>query len=80
MKKHFNYLIAVCCFLSMAQAQAAGVFPASADMAGYNPGAFNTTEMQNMNNYQIDKGYVQSIDDVTKYMMLQLRKIKPEKV
>lgn len=60
MKKQFSYLFAVCCFLTVSQAFA------DIPLGGANPGAFNTSEMQNMNNYQMDKGYVQSLDDVTK--------------
>ena len=69
MKKHLSYLIAVFCFLSMSQAQA-DVFPMDASQAsklgGYNPGAYNTTDALNSNYQQIDKSYVQSLDDVTK--------------
>ena len=72
MKKHLNYLIAVFCFLSMAQVQADGVFPfapdaaAKARMGGYSPAAFNVTDTQNSNFHQVDKSYVKSLDDVTK--------------
>ena len=69
MKKHLSYLIAVFCFLSMSQAQA-DVFPMDASQAsklgGYNPGAYNTTDALNSSYQQIDKSYVQSLDDVTK--------------
>ena len=65
MKKHLSYLIAAVCFLSMTQAQAE-VFPAGANVAGYSPATYNTSEIENQRNYQIDKGYVQSLDDVTK--------------
>ena len=63
MKKHLSYLIAVACFLSISQAQAA-VLPA--DLGGYNPGAYNTTDNLNADYQRIDKSYVQSLDDVTK--------------
>lgn len=69
MKKHLSYLIAAVCILSMSQVSAAdpaAMFPASANMAGYNAGAYNTTGMENEKNYRVDKGYVQSLDDVTK--------------
>ena len=69
MRKHLSYLIAAVCILSMSQVSAADpatMFPASANMAGYNAGAYNTTGMENEKNYRVDKGYVQSIDDVTK--------------
>ncbi len=63
MRKQFSYLIAVCCFLTINQVQA-DMF--SADVARNSAGAYNTTEIENLKNYQIDKGYVQSLDDVTK--------------
>ena len=44
----------------------ADVFPMQAEVGGYNPGAFNKTEMQNINHYEIDKSYIQSFDDVNK--------------
>ena len=53
MKKHLSYLIAVACFLSISQAQA--VMPA--DLGGYNPGAYNTTDNLNANYQRIDKSY-----------------------
>ncbi len=63
MKKQLSYLIAVICFLSMGQAQAE-ISPAT--MGGYNAGAYNTTDVLNKQNLQIDKSYVQTLDDVTK--------------
>ncbi len=65
MKKHLSYLVAIFCFLSMTNAQAE-VLPVGPNMGGYNPGAYNTTDVQNQMNYELDKGYVQSLDDVTK--------------
>ena len=73
MKNYLSYLIAVVCFLSMSQAQA-DVFPVNANLSSqvnrelgtYNAGAFNTTDLENANYHQIDKSYVQSLDDVTK--------------
>lgn len=65
MKKQFGYLLALFCFLSVTGAHA-DVFPGQANMGGYNPGAYNQTEMQNINNYQIDRSYIQSFDDVSK--------------
>ena len=67
--KKLSYLIAVCCFLSMAQAKADVPFINTADAAklgGYNAGAYNTTDNLNANYQKIDKSYVQSLDDVTK--------------
>ncbi len=70
MKKQLSYLIAVVCFLvaNKVYADPGVMLPAQvqAEMGGYNPGAYNTTEMQNINHYQIDKSYIQSFDDVTK--------------
>ena len=65
MRKHLSYLIAAFCFLSMAQTQAE-VFPINANMGGYSPATYNTSQAENTRNYQIDKSYVQSLDDVTK--------------
>ena len=69
MKKHLSYLLAVLCFMTVAQANAADVLPGGANInipGQYNPGAYNATEVQNMSNYAIDKGYVQTLDDVNK--------------
>ena len=72
MKKQISYLLAVFCLLGINKAYAdpmAGtVLPAQvqAEMGGYNPGAYNTTELQNINHYQIDRSYIQSFDEVTK--------------
>ena len=65
MKKNLSYLLALFCLLSMTKAYA-DVFPMQAEMGGYNPGAYNTTELQNINHYEIDKSYIQSFDTVTK--------------
>ena len=69
MKKHLSYLIAVLCFLSMSQAQA-DIPPLPSDvnrgLGTYNAGAFNTTDLENANYHQIDKSYVQSLDEVTR--------------
>ena len=72
MKKQISYLLTVLCLLSVNQAMAdpmaGAVLPAQvqADLGGYNPGAYNTTELQNINHYEVDKSYIQSFDDVTK--------------
>ena len=72
MKKQISYLLTVLCLFAVnevfADPLAGNVFPAGAqaEMGGYNPGAFNTTELQNTNHYEIDKSYIQSFDDVTK--------------
>ena len=71
MKKQIGYLLLALCILSVNKVFAdplGTVLPAQvqAEMGGYNPGAFNTTEMQNINRFQIDKSYIQSFDEVTK--------------
>lgn len=63
MKKHLSYLVAACCFLSLTQVNAE---PYALDMSRNSAGTLNSAEMENINNYKIDKGYVQSLDDVTK--------------
>ena len=60
MRKHFSYLIAVLFLASMTQVNAENY----ANVAGYNPGVYNATEVQNLRNFEIDKSYVQSLDDV----------------
>ena len=61
MKKQLSYLVAVLCFLSMSSVQANTIIP-----GGANAGAYNTTDNLNATFQQIDKSYVQSLDDVTK--------------
>ena len=72
MKKQISYLLTGLCLLYVNQVfadpMAGTVLPAQvqAELGGYNPGAYNTTELQNINHYQVDKSYIQSFDDVTK--------------
>ena len=72
MKKQISYLLTGLCLLYVNQVfadpMAGTVLPAQvqAELGGYNPGAYNTTELQNINHYEIDKSYIQSFDDVTK--------------
>ena len=72
MKKHLSYLIAVACFLTVAQVKAevplmnADVNRNANIMGGYTPSAYNTTDSLNANYQRVDKSYVQSLDDVTK--------------
>ena len=72
MKKQISYLLTVLCLFAVNKAiadpMAGTTLPASAQasLGGYNPGAYNTTELQNTNHYEIDKSYIQSFDDVTK--------------
>ena len=64
MKKKLGCLIALLCVASIPKV-CAEVFPVQAEMGGYNPGAFNKTEIQQINQYQVDKSYVQSLDHLT---------------
>ena len=72
MKKQISYFLAILCLLSinkaMADPMAGTVLPAQvqSELGGYNPGAFNKTELQNINHYEVDKSYIQSFDDVSK--------------
>ena len=72
MKKQISYLLTVLCLLSVNKAfadpMAGTVLPSQvqSELGGYNPGAYNTTELQNINHYQIDRSYIQSFDDVSK--------------
>ena len=61
MKKQICYSLALFFLLSMSSVKAAP-FAGSVDT---DAGVFNSMERQQLNNYQIDKSYVQSLDDVT---------------
>ena len=69
MKKQISYLLTVLCLLSVNKAfadpMAGTVLPAQvqSELGGYNPGAYNTTELQNINHYQIDRSYDVSKDE-----------------
>ena len=64
MKKQISYLIAALYLLTFNNVKADPLLPAN--IQGYSPGAYNATETQNINNYQIDRSYIQSFDTVTK--------------
>lgn len=67
MKKQFSYLLALFFLLSVCKAGAepfAGGID-SAAVRGYEAGAFNKMEMQQINGYQLERSYVQSLDHVT---------------
>lgn len=65
MKKQFSYLLALFFLLSACKAGAAEPFAGSIDaLKGYEAGAFNKMEMQQINGYQLEKSYVQSLDYV----------------
>ena len=65
MKKQLTYLF-VLFLLSYAGKSYAVPMAADVTNMGYDAGAFNRTERQTLNNYEIDKSYVQSLDHVTK--------------
>ena len=65
MKKKLGCLIALLCVASMPKVCAENIFPMQAEIGGYNPGAFNKTEIQQINQYQVDRSYVQSLDHLT---------------
>ena len=64
MKKQLCSLFAAFLFLSMGQAKADPIVGAAE--RGYDAGAFNRMEMQQINGYQLEKSYVQSLDHVSK--------------
>ena len=66
--KKLSYLIAVFCLVSMAQCNADPILTnTNANiLGGYSPSAYNTSENLNSNYHEIDKSYVQSLDEVTK--------------
>ena len=63
--KKLSYLIAVFCFLSMNQVFADAI-PLNPSTAGYYTNTYNASEVDNLKNYEVEKSYVQSLDDVTK--------------
>ena len=66
MKKHLCYLVAMtfCLSTTVAKADIAGGI--RAEDAGYLPGAFNKMEQSQINNYQLEKSYVHSLDHISK--------------
>ena len=67
MKKQFSYLLALF-FLLSANGVKADPLAGIAGVAdyGYEAGAFNKIEQSQINNYQLEKSYVQTLDHVTK--------------
>ena len=67
MKKQISCLLATFLLLSLAEAKA-DVFPAGigAHERSYEAGAFNKMEQSQINNYQLEKSYIHSLDHVTK--------------
>ena len=66
MKKQLCYLLAMFSLLSISEAKADPAFDLKATDAGYEAGAFNRIEQSQINNYQIEKSYVHSLDHITK--------------
>lgn len=67
MKKQICYLLAMFFLISTAKADAspfAGSIDANA--GAYDAGAFNKMEQSQVNNYQLEKSYVHSLDHITK--------------
>lgn len=62
MKKQFSYLLALFFLLSVCKA---GANPFAGEIKGYDAGAFNKMEMQQIDGYQLEKSYVQTLDHVT---------------
>ncbi len=61
MKKQFSYLLALFFLLSVCKA---GAEPFAGGIRGYEAGAFNKMEMEQINGYQLERSYVQSLDYV----------------
>ena len=60
MKKHLCYLAAVLFLCSAHQ-----VYAIDAAIGGFDAGAYNKMEQSQINNYQLEKSYVQTLDHVT---------------
>ena len=65
MKKNICYLLALFFLLSMNDAKALEPIGGVANQ-GYDAGAFNKMEMQQINGYQLEKSYIHSLDHVSK--------------
>lgn len=61
MKKQFSYLLALFFLLSVSRA---GAEPFAGGIRGYDAGAFNKMELEQINGYQLERSYVQSLDYV----------------
>ena len=62
MKKNICYLLALFFLLSMSDANALEPIGGVANQ-GYDAGAFNKMEMQQINGYQLEKSYIHSLED-----------------
>ena len=65
MKKNICYLLALFFLLSMNDAKALEPIGGVTNQ-GYDAGAFNKMEMQQINGYQLEKSYIHSLDHVSK--------------
>ena len=65
MKKNICYLLALFFLLSMNDAKALEPIGGVANQ-GYDAGAFNKMEMQQINGYQLERSYIHSLDHVSK--------------
>ncbi len=67
MKKQICYLVAALFLCTVAQAKAdpLGVMPSDFAGRGIEAGAYNRLEQSNINNYKLEKSYVQTLDHVT---------------
>ena len=65
MKKRIVYLLSLAMLISINRASAEP-FTINAQTAGYEAGAYNKIEQTQINSYQIEKSYIQSLDHVTK--------------
>ena len=65
MKKQICYLVAALFLCTASQVKADPFSGIDAATRGYDAGAFNKMEQTQMNNYQLEKSYVQTLDHVT---------------
>ena len=65
MKKNICYLLALFFLLSMNDAKALEPLGGAVNQ-GYDAGAFNKMEMQQINGYQLERSYIHSLDHVSK--------------
>ena len=66
MKKQLCYLLAMFSLLTVGKASADVALDFKPTDAGYEAGAFNKIEQSQINNFQIEKSYIHSLDHITK--------------
>ena len=66
MKKQLCYLLAMFSLLTVGKASADVALDFKPTDAGYEAGAFNKIEQSKINNFQIEKSYIHSLDHITK--------------